>query len=104
MKNEAEIHRMSDAECRAELKRLCAVGFRPATGCHFSERFLDDASVIVEYEYTKAQEQTRTDPFFPANVDIVGVYINGQMIDPSCIKESTVERWKDEILEDLEYE
>lgn len=86
-------------EHAAELARLQGYGLTPQAGCQLHETSLGDATVWIEYEQTPAVGDGWNEPYHDASVSIVGVLVNGQMIDSAEMPKRTIERWEQEILD-----
>jgi len=90
----------------AELRRLQGKGLIPQRGCLIAEMPLGDATVMVEYEYTPPQRGVHTlrngDPGYPdepAEVVILNVLVNGQMVDADLFADAVLDRWTQDILD-----
>ena len=99
----AEVRKLRD-----ELAFMQGKGQRPQRGCEFSEQCLEDATVLVEYEYIREEDPIYdvdypgVGPGHDAEVNVIQVLINGAWVDPhDCIAESVIERWEQQILEEV---
>lgn len=82
-------------------------GQRPQSGCRFSTVCAAEAEVLVEYEFTPAEEarydadKPNVGPGHDAELTVIQALINGQWIDPrEVFAEAVVERWEERLMEE----
>lgn len=82
-------------------------GQRPQSGCRFSTVSAEESEVLVEYEFTPAEEarydadKPGVGPGHDAELTVIQALINGQWIDPRKVfAESVVERWEERLMEE----
>lgn len=82
----------------AELARWKGRHLLPSKGCKLRELSLAEATVLVEYEVIAAEAVTHDHPGHPGELNVLGVLINGHLIDPEgVIDASVVQRWEEEL-------
>lgn len=82
-------------------------GAIPQFGCRIAKVSLEDASVLVEYEYHRAEapnydaDSRGAGPGCPAGATVVSALINGKFIDPhGFIADEVIERWEEQLCEE----
>jgi len=95
----AGAHEATVRDLAAELNTLKGIGHTPQAGCFFSEKFLGEATVLIEFEAEPASGDGWNEPRREAEVHVLQVLVNGAWIDADLIDPSTVERWETEMLE-----
>lgn len=90
----------------SELATMQANDATPHRGSFHYTASLGDATVLLEYDYHPGEEPVYDvespvcGPGHGPEVEIFGVYINGQWTDPrDCILPATLDRWETEIIE-----
>ena len=86
------------ASLAAEHMRWQGRGLLPSKGCKLRELSLGDATVLVEYEIIPGEQRTFDHPGCDAELNVVGVLINGAMFCPEgLLDKSVIERWEEEL-------
>ena len=100
----AEAHQKTIRRLVDELNVLNGLGQRPQAGCAFTTKYLGDAEVKVEYEFSPGDPGRYSGPpencypAEPAEVTVLQVFINGTWADPSdFVADAVLERWAEEI-------
>lgn len=82
-------------------------GQRPQSGCQFATVCAAEASVLVEYEFTPAEdpiydvESPGVGPGHDASLTVIHALINGKWIDPrEVFDERIVEQWEQALIEE----
>lgn len=80
-------------------------GQRPQSGCKFATVSLEEAEVLVEYEFRPEQEpiydveSPGVGPGCPASLTVLQMLVNGRWIDPrDVLREEIVARWEEQLL------
>lgn len=106
--------KITTEECRrlhaaaAELAAWKGAGAQSQAGMSMIEMPLEDATVLVEYEYEPADlgqpnpERLAICPPVPGQVVVHYVLLNGHWVGSDALSPSIVEGWQDEILRGLE--
>lgn len=92
------------AQFRAE---YLGKGVTPQPGCRIATVSLEDADVLVEFEF-QAEEAPNYDadsrgagPGCPASVSVLNILVNGKWIDPhGYVADEVIERWEEELCEE----
>lgn len=97
-------------ELCAELDVLNGKGQTAQVGCSMATLSMDEADVLVEYEYTPGEEAVldinsrRCGPGCDPTLSILNVFVNGHWIDASYIAPGVLERWEVQLFEDMSSE
>ena len=93
----------------SELATMQANDAEPHRGSFHYQASLGDATVLLEYDYRPGEEPIYDvespvcGPGHGPEVEIFGMYVNGQWTDPrDCIAPATIDRWETEIIEHQE--
>jgi hypothetical protein len=65
------------AELQADLDVLTGKHAMPMSGCEITEITVEEARLLIEYEYTPAQARTWDAPGFSAAVSPIRAFVNG---------------------------
>lgn len=92
----------------AQIKaQYLGTGQRPQSGCRFSTVCAAEAEVLVEYEFTRAEEprydadKPGVGPGHDAELTVIQALINGQWIDPRDVfADSVVDAWEQRLMEE----
>jgi hypothetical protein len=89
-----------------ELATYTGEGYKPSAGTDTMEVFAEDASFLIEFEFSPGTESKTSGPpedcyeGDPTEVGICAALVNGEWVDPvNVFKESVLEKWEQDIID-----
>jgi hypothetical protein len=81
-----------------EHSRWQGFDLRPQEGSDFAVLPMDQADVLVEYDFHDGEASSDDHPGCPAAAQVLNVLINGRWVDAGCVARDLVDQWETTIM------